>query len=254
MEEISNKQLNVVEIFRSIQGEGTYQGQQVVFVRLAGCNLACPFCDTRHSEFTSMTLSDILHQVLRLYADPRYGNHLTAPELVWTGGEPTLQLTNEITHYFYEYGVCQHIESNATRELPAFLQHITLSPKAESLCETTIATLLRQYPSSMMRNTSLEIRMPVQHTVSWDMEEQALTILNKFKNYMYGLGSDVDSFRQLRLFVSPVVPEVSNAGIQDLSVVQKEIFRANLTLCLAVIQRNPSIRLSVQMHKFLNIP
>jgi len=41
--------LALAEIFYSIQGEGTWTGTPAVFVRLAGCNLACDFCDTDYS-------------------------------------------------------------------------------------------------------------------------------------------------------------------------------------------------------------
>ena len=41
--------LQLAEIFYSIQGEGTWSGTPAVFVRLAGCNLACDFCDTDYS-------------------------------------------------------------------------------------------------------------------------------------------------------------------------------------------------------------
>ena len=40
----------VVEIFESIQGEGSWMGRPVTFIRLGGCNLSCPWCDTDFSK------------------------------------------------------------------------------------------------------------------------------------------------------------------------------------------------------------
>ena len=42
--------LNVVEVFDSIQGEGDWMGTYCTFIRLPGCNYACPFCDTDFSK------------------------------------------------------------------------------------------------------------------------------------------------------------------------------------------------------------
>ena len=41
--------LKIVEVFASVQGEGLRQGEPTIFVRFAGCNLRCPFCDTKHA-------------------------------------------------------------------------------------------------------------------------------------------------------------------------------------------------------------
>ena len=49
----------VNEIFYSLQGEGYYTGTPEVFLRFAGCNRQCPFCDTDHSHGTAMTAAEI---------------------------------------------------------------------------------------------------------------------------------------------------------------------------------------------------
>ena len=76
-----NKMLDVHSIFYTIQGEGPFTGCPAVFVRLAGCNLKCPGCDTDYtSNRTPMTAEQILNKILEL-ASP-------ATLVVITGGEP----------------------------------------------------------------------------------------------------------------------------------------------------------------------
>ena len=75
--------LSINEIFYSIQGESTYAGKPCVFVRLAGCDLRCTWCDTAYAfnEGKRMSVDDVLQQV------DRYGS----PLVEVTGGEPLLQ-------------------------------------------------------------------------------------------------------------------------------------------------------------------
>ncbi len=70
------------EIFYSIQGEGYHAGTPAVFIRLAGCNLKCSWCDTDHSKTMEMTEIDIADRVNKLC--------FTATLIVITGGEPTI--------------------------------------------------------------------------------------------------------------------------------------------------------------------
>ncbi|MCQ2366410.1 MAG: 7-carboxy-7-deazaguanine synthase QueE [Akkermansia sp.] len=71
------------EIFRSIQGEGTRMGAPSVFLRLAGCNLHCSWCDTKHSWPRGVDCAE--EEVARLILSHN------CPALVVTGGEPLLQ-------------------------------------------------------------------------------------------------------------------------------------------------------------------
>lgn len=76
-------QLQVCEIFHSIQGEASFSGQPCVFVRLAGCNLRCVWCDTKYAFAGGepMSVEDIVRKVLAYRCD--------VVEL--TGGEPMMQ-------------------------------------------------------------------------------------------------------------------------------------------------------------------
>ena len=53
------KTYRVNEIFYSLQGEGRWTGRPAVFIRMSGCNLSCPFCDTDFTHYTEMTAQDI---------------------------------------------------------------------------------------------------------------------------------------------------------------------------------------------------
>jgi organic radical activating enzyme len=112
-----NQILKVVEIFQSIQGEGANSGLSCVFIRLAGCNKNCPFCDTKWDEGTEMSVREVLAEVRKF----------NSTTIVWTGGEPTLQLTDDILEYFLEYKNC--IETNGTKKVSELINYISVSPK-----------------------------------------------------------------------------------------------------------------------------
>lgn len=111
--------LNVNEIFYSLQGEGGRTGQASIFIRLAKCNLACNFCDTDYERGVKMTLEEVLGEI----------EGWPCKWIVWTGGEPTLQLTDEVVAFFKERGYYQAIETNGTRRVPIGIDYITCSPK-----------------------------------------------------------------------------------------------------------------------------
>src|ERR1700676_1242613 len=89
----------ITEIFKSIQGEGTRAGLQCIFVRLPGCNLPSPWCDTAYAFHggTKMSVAEVAAQVDHLAG--RVGNATSAtdtsvlavPLVELTGGEPLLQ-------------------------------------------------------------------------------------------------------------------------------------------------------------------
>lgn len=115
--------LQLAEIFYSIQGEGTWSGTPAVFVRLAGCNLACHFCDTDYSLKSFSTVEDVVRRVGELSAD--------CTTVILTGGEPLAQReAPALIDALRADGRRVHIESNGTiyTELPADVW-LCVSPK-----------------------------------------------------------------------------------------------------------------------------
>lgn len=114
--------MRINEIFYSLQGEGAHTGMPAIFVRLSGCNLKCPFCDTDHEPFTEMTNEQILSKT----------EQYPAKTIIFTGGEPALQLTPDDLADFKTRGYTIHIETNGTRNLPhTHVDWITVSPKPD---------------------------------------------------------------------------------------------------------------------------
>jgi len=101
------------EVFYSIQGEGTWTGTPAVFVRLAGCNLACDFCDTDYSTKFFATVDEVVAAVGEAGGE--------CPMVVLTGGEPLAQAeTPALIEALRRDGRRVHVESNGTifSELP----------------------------------------------------------------------------------------------------------------------------------------
>jgi len=107
------------EVFYSLQGEGLWTGLPCVFVRFSGCNLACDFCDTDHSEGAFWSIEDILKEVGRY----------VCKTVVLTGGEPSLQIDNVFIDGLKSIGKRIHIETNGTRKLLDGIDWISFSPK-----------------------------------------------------------------------------------------------------------------------------
>lgn len=135
----------VKELFPTLQGEGTHTGRAAVFCRFAGCNLwsgreedrataICQFCDTDFvgsdgaggGKFeTAALLADAIENSWRsTSAGPqqRY--------VVFTGGEPLLQLDEELIAALHQKGFEVAIETNGTIKVPKGVDWVCVSPKA----------------------------------------------------------------------------------------------------------------------------
>jgi 7-carboxy-7-deazaguanine synthase len=101
--------LEVVEIWKTIQGEGPFAGHPSIFIRLAGCNLQCPLCDTDYtSTRTLMGMRDIVQRVVEL---DQGGDH---DLVVITGGEPFRQNLQPLINKLIRNSYQVQIETNGT--------------------------------------------------------------------------------------------------------------------------------------------
>lgn len=118
--------LDVHSIFNTIQGEGPFAGWPAVFIRLAGCNLQCPGCDTDYTNGRKrMSVPDIVDQVF-FYKEAQRGL------VVITGGEPFRQHLSELCCKLVDLGFQVQIESNGSLPPQPFIPDsvvIVCSPK-----------------------------------------------------------------------------------------------------------------------------
>jgi 7-carboxy-7-deazaguanine synthase len=130
--------MKIAEIFRSLQGEGMQQGKPCLFIRLAGCNLHCRWCDTRDAQQggTEMGADAILEQVWR--TNPQY--------ICITGGEPLLQADalEPLLASLKKRGMQIEIETNGTVDFVRFQSYasVCMDVKCPSSGETSDLALL----------------------------------------------------------------------------------------------------------------
>ena len=180
-------------------------GKASIFIRLSRCNLRCSFCDTEFDSGVEMTLEEI-RDAIAVYPGRR---------IIWTGGEPTLQLTDEVVAYFKALGYYQSIETNGTRRPPRGLDYITCSPKREAM-----RLLHQNFPEGVG-----EFRFPIGRDVDLP---PAISDLPPAGAYL----------------VSPIF----------VGETQNDVDREAVELCVKYVLEHPEWQLSLQMHKLIHIP
>jgi len=127
----------VKEIFKTLQGEGFYVGRAAVFCRFAGCNLwsgreedraaaVCTFCDTDFVGGDRFEDAEALAgAILAAWGDGR-----PCRFVVFTGGEPLLQLDEALLAAVHQRGFGVAVETNGTLPIPGTIEWLCVSPKA----------------------------------------------------------------------------------------------------------------------------
>ena len=132
----------IKEIYYTLQGEGHHSGKPAIFCRFSGCNLwsgreedrhkaICQFCDTDFwgtdgENGGKYTDTELVEKILGLWPADHH------PFIVFTGGEPALQLDDELLFELKKVSAEVAIETNGTLALPSGIDWICMSPKANT--------------------------------------------------------------------------------------------------------------------------
>ena len=165
---------SVKELHYTLQGEGAMAGRAAVFCRFAGCNLwsghekdrgdaVCDFCDT---DFVGtdgkgggvfQSALDLANGISRTWS-PSQGAQ-GSPYVVFTGGEPLLQLDESVVEACHRIGFEVAVETNGTRPVPAGVDWVTVSPKTlEELVVEEGQELKLVFPQSVTPESVASLR------------------------------------------------------------------------------------------------
>ncbi|HLT80602.1 MAG TPA: 7-carboxy-7-deazaguanine synthase QueE [Cyclobacteriaceae bacterium] len=196
--------LPLMEEFYSIQGEGYYQGHAAWFIRLAGCDVGCPWCDVKESWDASLHPSvNIDDMVSKATAS---GTRI----VVVTGGEPAMYDLAPLTARLKDKGLRTHIETSGAYALTGAWDWVCLSPKKFKA------------PDPSVLAQADELKIIVYNKSDFDWAEQ----------HAARVGASCKLFLQ---------PEWSR---------EKEM----LPLIVRYVQQHPEWSISLQIHKYMNIP
>src|SRR5215217_1686758 len=196
--------LPVMEHFYTLQGEGFHWGKAAYFVRLAGCDVGCVWCDVKESwdasKHPTVPIGFLIEEIKKTPAEI----------VVITGGEPLLHDLTELTHVLKQNGFRTHIETSGSSPLSGTWDWITLSPKKFK------QPLLENAPYA----SELKIVVFNQSDFAW-AEKWAAVVSPSCKLYLQ--------------------PEWSKAA-------------AVTPLIIDYIKAHPEWQLSLQTHKYINVP
>ncbi len=194
----------VMESFSTVQGEGAYTGLAAHFIRLAGCDVGCTWCDVKDSwdasEHPRRAVRDLVDEA---------SDH-PARIVVVTGGEPLMHNLDPLTAAFRTAGFRTHIETSGAYPLSGQWHHICLSPKKFKAA----------LPEVFAAAHELKVIVFNKHDLQW-AEEQAARV---------GAGC--------RLFLQP----------------EWDKREAMMPLVVDYVKQHPQWNISLQTHKYLNIP
>jgi organic radical activating enzyme len=120
---ISTEKYPIMEHFFTIQGEGTYSGRAAYFIRIAGCDVGCVWCDVKESwdkdQHTTMTIKEIIEKVAESKTD----------FVVITGGEPAIYDLRPLVDQLKSLGITIAIETSGCYPLQGDVDWYCFSPK-----------------------------------------------------------------------------------------------------------------------------
>ncbi|RYD80383.1 MAG: 7-carboxy-7-deazaguanine synthase QueE [Sphingobacteriales bacterium] len=193
-----------MEAFYTLQGEGAHQGKAAYFIRLAGCDVGCHWCDVKESwQQEGHPIFTVEEIVEKAAANP-------ARLAVITGGEPLLHNLDKLTNSLHQEGFIINIETSGSSPLSGELDWICLSPKK----------FKNPLPEAYQKAHELKIIVFNEHDFRWAEEE------------------------------------ASKVNENCVLLLQPEWGRQEKMLprIIEYVKQNPKWRISLQTHKFMQIP
>ena len=197
--------LPVMEHFYTLQGEGFHQGSAAYFIRLAGCDVGCVWCDVKESWDASIHPSYSIDQIIGFVK-----NAMPNGIVVITGGEPLMHHLSSLTNALRSEGYRLHIETSGAHPLSGNWDWICVSPKK----------FKSPLPEVIQKADELKVVVFNQSDFDWAEKHASLTPSSCI------------------LFLQPEWDK-------------REKLHASI---INYIQQYPQWRLSLQVHKYLNIP
>ena len=201
---ITTTLLPVMEHFYTLQGEGFHQGRAAYFIRLAGCDVGCVWCDVKdswdadlHPKYEAGTLKSEVRKT-------------PAGIVVITGGEPLLYNLDELTNELQAAGFKTHIETSGAYPLSGSWDWICLSPKK---FKAPLPEILRH---------ANELKVIIFNKTDFDWAEKYAALVSP----------------DCKLYLQPEWEKASQMT----------------PLIIDYIKAHPEWELSLQIHKYINVP
>jgi organic radical activating enzyme len=196
--------LPVMEAFYTIQGEGFHQGRAAYFIRLAGCNVGCFWCDVKESwdadKHPKVSIDEIVQEA----------GKLPGRLAVITGGEPLMHNLDELTSRLQNEGFETNIETSGSYPLSGSWNWICVSPK--------------------------KFRPPTDEALA-AANELKVVVYNK-NDFAWAEKHAAQVSENCRLYLQP---EWERSSIMTPQIID-------------YIKQNPQWELSLQIHKYINVP
>lgn len=196
--------LPVMEAFYTIQGEGFHSGKAAYFIRLAGCDVGCHWCDVKESWDMSLWPSFSLDKIVKEAAEN------PARLAVVTGGEPLMHNLDALCEHLHAQGFQTNIETSGAYPLSGTWDWICLSPK--------------------------KFKAPLPEVLSV-ADELKVIVYNK-SDFKWAESFQEKVNKTCKLYLQP---EWSKSAEM-------------LPLIVAYVKENPQWEISLQTHKYIDIP
>lgn len=154
-------ELPLMEEFYTIQGEGYHKGRAAYFIRLAGCDVGCHWCDVKESWDAD------IHPITSVEKMAENAAQYPGEIVVITGGEPTMYKLSALTEKLKASGLRTHIETSGAYALTGKWDWICLSPKK------------RKLPTADVYQRANELKMVIYNRSDFDFAEEQAALVNK---------------------------------------------------------------------------